>query len=107
MKAEFKFRQFPPIAGELFEREMTFRSFNNSLDRTVQGYNRLKTNTTRVEYDLIKDQLDEIDVKLNDAENLLNWNSDGKNFELSTNFENYSMKSRKGPDTVRSLSAGH
>ena len=82
MKAEFKFRQFPPIAGELFEREMTFRSFNNSLDRTVQGYNRLKTNTTRVEYDLIKDQLDEIDVKLNDAENLLNWNSDGKNFEL-------------------------
>ena len=40
--------------------------------------NRLKIHTTPVEYDLIKDQLQEIDEKLNNAEHLLNWNSDGK-----------------------------
>ena len=78
MKAEFQFRKFPPIAGELFEREMTFRSFNNSLERTVQGYNRLRIQTAPVEYDLIKDQLLEIDEKLGNAEHFLNWNSDGK-----------------------------
>ena len=46
--------------------------FNDGFDK------RLKIHTTPVEYDLIKDQLQEIDEKLNNAEHLLNWNSDGK-----------------------------
>ena len=78
MKHEFPFRVFPEVAGELFERESLFRSFNNSLERTVTGYNRLRTQTQLVEYNLIAGELKEIDELLENAENSLNWNSDGK-----------------------------
>ena len=36
-------RPYPDIAGELHERQDTFRSFCNSLDLTVSCYNRLKS----------------------------------------------------------------
>ena len=70
-------RQYPEVAGELFEREMTFRNFNISLDRTVQGYNRLKVKTEPVEYNLIANELAEVDEMLERAEHALNWNSEG------------------------------
>lgn len=77
LKSEFQHRQFPQVAGELFERELTFRSFNNSLERTVQGYNRLKVHTKEVEYNLIAKELQEIDDLLGKAEHGLNWNAEG------------------------------
>ena len=94
LKSEFQFREFPKIAGELFEREATFRSFNNSLERTVQGYNRLKVHTQKVEYDLISNELKEIDDLLAKAEHGLNWNSEGKFFRtfLKLMFVSMSLK---------------
>ena len=56
---------------------MTFRNFNISLDRTVQGYNRLKVKTHQREYDLISNELSEVDLMLERAEHALNWNSEG------------------------------
>ena len=53
LKKEFPYRDFPEIAEELFKREATFRSFTRSLDITVDNYNRLKTTTKKVEYNLI------------------------------------------------------
>ena len=44
---------------------------------TVSSYNRLKKNTTKVEYDLISGELHEIDLQLERAEHALNWNSQG------------------------------
>ena len=71
-------RQFPDTAAELFEREATFRNYTNSLEQTVNNYNFLKTNTRNVEFDLISGELDELDLDLERAEQLLNWNSERK-----------------------------
>ncbi len=78
MKAEFKGREFPQTAADLFEREATFRDYNNSLERAVYSYNRLKINTKSVEINLIAEELDDIDNQLESAEQALNWNSEGK-----------------------------
>jgi hypothetical protein len=43
----------------------------------VSCYNRLKKNTTKVEYDLISGELKEIDLQLERAEHAINWNSEG------------------------------
>jgi dynein heavy chain len=77
LKTEFPTRKFPETAAELFERELTFRSYNNSIERTVYSYNRLKTKTKSVEFDLIADELADIDHQLESAEHALNWNSEG------------------------------
>ena len=68
---------YPEVAGQLYEKEEDFRNYNNSIDLTVACYNRLKSGTTQVEYDLIKNELQEIDVQLQRAETELNWNSNG------------------------------
>ena len=70
-------RPYPDIAGELHERQDTFRSFCNSLDLTVSCYNRLKSGTAAVEFNLIKEELLEMDQELEKAENEFNWNSEG------------------------------
>jgi len=44
---------------------------------TVSCYNRLKTCTKKVEFDLIADELADIDLQLERAEHALNWNSEG------------------------------
>ena len=71
------FREYPEVAGQLFEKEEDFRTYNISIDLTVACYNRLKSGTKKVEYDLIKNELKEIDIQLQRAETELNWNSDG------------------------------
>ena len=78
MKKEFQNLQFPETAAELFEREATFRNYNNSLEQTVDNYNFLKTTTRNVEFDLISGELDELDQNLERAEHALNWNSESK-----------------------------
>ena len=70
-------RPYPDIAGELHERQESFRSYTVSLDLTVTCYNRLKSGTTSVEFNLIKDELLEIDKDLQKAEHEFNWNSEG------------------------------
>ena len=77
LKAEFPKRGFPQTAADLFEREATFRDYNNSIERTVYSYNRLKTTTKSVEINLIADELADIDNQLERAEHALNWNSEG------------------------------
>ena len=78
LKKEFAERQFPQTAAELFEREATFRNYNNSLEQTVDNYNFLKTQTTNVEFDLIASELTELDLNMERAEHALNWNSESK-----------------------------
>ncbi len=68
------------MAGDLFKREDAFRNYVNSLDQTVHHYNRLKNSTKPVEYQLIEDEVGEIDAMLERAELALNWNSDGELF---------------------------
>ena len=54
------------------------------MDRTVTGYNRLKVKTHQREYDLIANELSEVDLMLERAEHALNWNSEGTAFKPPT-----------------------
>ena len=78
MKKEFPLRELPEVALELYAREETFRKYNVSLDSAVTCYNKMKTDTLPVEYELIKEEIEDIDHQLVHAEKTLNWNSDGK-----------------------------
>ncbi len=77
LKREFPSREFPTVAGDLFQREDSFRNYVNSLDQTVTHYNKLKTQTKSVEFKLIKAEVADIDHMMERAEHALNWNSEG------------------------------
>ena len=51
---------------------------NNSLELSVNNYNFLRSKTRSVEFNLIEDELKELDLQLERAEHALNWNSDGE-----------------------------
>jgi dynein heavy chain len=78
LKKEFPFRKFPKMAEDLFQREEKFRTNTCSLEQTVNCYNRLKTGSKEVEYNLIANELKMVDDELERAEHCLNWNSEGK-----------------------------
>ena len=65
--------------SELYERDALFRNYSHSLDETVDNYNWLKTNTREEEFNLILDEIKDIDHQLEKAERTLNWNSSGNN----------------------------
>ena len=67
-------RHFPYLLTNFFD---FCTDLDISIDLTVACYNRLKSGTKKVEYDLIKNELKEIDIQLQRAETELNWNSDG------------------------------
>ena len=77
IKQEFPGRKFHPTASELSERDASFRNYSHSLEETVDNYNWLKTNTREEEFNLILEEIQDIDQQLEKAEHILNWNSDG------------------------------
>ena len=80
IKQEFSERSIHPTACELYERDALFRNYSHRLDESVTNYNWLKSNTREEEFNLILEELKEIDQQLEKAENSLNWNSSGKHF---------------------------
>ena len=78
IKEEFRKRKIHPMANELFERDSSFRNYNHSLQETVDNYNWIKNNTRTEEYNLILEEIKDIDQQLEKAEQILNWNSQGR-----------------------------
>ena len=76
---KFVRREIHPTVSELYERDALFRNYSHSLDETVDNYNWLKTNTREEEFNLILDEIKDIDHQLEKAERTLNWNSSGNN----------------------------
>ena len=74
---KFVRREIHPTVSELYERDALFRNYSHSLDETVDNYNWLKTNTREEEFNLILDEIKDIDHQLEKAERTLNWNSSG------------------------------
>ena len=74
---KFVRREIHPTVSELYERDALFRNYSHSLDETVDNYNWLKTNTREEEFNLILDEIKDIDHQLEKAEQTLNWNSSG------------------------------
>ncbi|XP_047143157.1 dynein beta chain, ciliary isoform X1 [Hydra vulgaris] len=67
----------PECALAVFERNNEFNKYCANLDLIVAWYNKVCLTVLDVEYPLIKNQLDVIDRQLKEAEDKLNWNSQG------------------------------
>ncbi|XP_064623162.1 dynein beta chain, ciliary-like [Lineus longissimus] len=67
----------PESAAGIYAKNDTLRQYVANLDLTVQWYNKVREAVLEVEFPLIESQLEEIDVKLEQAEKSLNWNTEG------------------------------
>lgn len=67
----------PDSALCVYERNETFHKYCANLDLTVAWYNNVRQTLLEVEFPLVKDQLQEIDEQLEQAEKTLTWNSEG------------------------------
>ncbi|XP_075760265.1 dynein axonemal heavy chain 17 isoform X2 [Pelodiscus sinensis] len=72
-----KQKDIPESAGSLFSQNETFRKFLDNLDLIVGWYNKIKTTILYVELPLVKQELEENDVKLQKAETTLFWSNEG------------------------------
>ena len=75
IQKDFPIRNVPYHAKEIFKRFDDFRNYNNSLNQTVCHYNYLLTHTAKQEFDLVKDEIEELDELIEPAETTLSWNS--------------------------------
>lgn len=71
----------PDIALKLTERNELFRMYISNLNLTVNWYNKIRRSTKDVEYDLIENDIIEIDKLISLGQNTFNWHSDGKYFK--------------------------
>ena len=92
LKKDFPAREIPEDAKDIFKSFNDFRNYNNSLNQTVSLYNYLKLHTTKQEYDLIKEEIFELDENLQHAEETLSWNC--------PNIWNYIESIRKNVDDL-------
>uniref|UniRef100_A0A182IVR3 Dynein beta chain, ciliary n=4 Tax=Anopheles atroparvus TaxID=41427 RepID=A0A182IVR3_ANOAO len=78
----------PQRGLEFSDKSEIFRSYTLNLEKTVDWYNKIRKNCTKVELELIKGEIEHIDALLERAINELTWNSE--------NIQEYMMQIR-GP----------
>lgn len=103
LKKDFPAREIPEDAKDIFKSFNDFRNYNNSLNQTVSLYNYLKLNTTKEEYDLIKEEIFELDENLHHAEETLTWNCPNIwNYieSIRKNVEDLVIRVKKAQDNV-------
>lgn len=75
----------PEKALKLAERNEIFRKYISNLNSTIAWYNKIRRTTKNVEFDLIKNEIGEIDGKICLGQTGLNWNSNGIIYFFSDN----------------------
>nr|CAD7428767.1 unnamed protein product [Timema monikensis] len=65
----------PEEALKIYERSETFRKYTSSLNQTIQWYNKVRRTTKLVEFELVQEEVDEIDKHVEQAQTALDWNS--------------------------------
>lgn len=68
----------PETALEFSEKSEVYRNHTLNLEKTIEWYNKILKTCTKVELELIQNELETIDVLVERAINDLNWNSQGK-----------------------------
>uniref|UniRef100_A0A672VBH7 Dynein axonemal heavy chain 17 n=1 Tax=Strigops habroptila TaxID=2489341 RepID=A0A672VBH7_STRHB len=63
----------PPMAAEIYSSKESYRQMVANLELMVNRYNKVLKTVLEVEYPLIQGQLQDIDLKLKEAEETLNW----------------------------------
>ncbi|NWR75951.1 DYH9 protein, partial [Centropus unirufus] len=67
----------PVAAAEIYSSKESYQQMVANLELMVNRYNKVLTTVLEVEYPLIQGQLWDIDLKLTEAEETLNWKTDG------------------------------
>ncbi|KAF1569339.1 UNVERIFIED_CONTAM: Dynein heavy chain 9, axonemal, partial [Eudyptes robustus] len=67
----------PPTAAEIYSSKESYRQMVANLELMVNRYNKVLKTALEVEYPLIQGQLRDIDLKLKEAEETLNWKMEG------------------------------
>ncbi|KFW03432.1 Dynein heavy chain 9, axonemal, partial [Fulmarus glacialis] len=67
----------PPTAAEIYSSKESYRQMVANLELMANRYNKVLKTVLEVEYPLIQGQLRDIDLKLKEAEETLNWNMEG------------------------------
>ena len=67
----------PVIALKLTEREEMFRKFISSVNSTTEWYNKIRRTTNDVEFQMIENEINQVDKLIQQGQTKLTWNSDG------------------------------
>lgn len=67
----------PNESLELFEKQEIYRQYRINLGITIDWYNQIRKNSQKVEFDLVESEIKAIDLRIDMAQNELNWNSQG------------------------------
>lgn len=67
----------PETALQIYEKEDTFRQYTINLNITIEWYNKIRKNSQKVEFDLVREEIQTIDEQIQKGRTSLNWNSDG------------------------------
>ncbi|NWU90022.1 DYH9 protein, partial [Upupa epops] len=67
----------PPTAAEIYASKVSYRHMVAKLELMANRYNKVLKTVLEVEYPLIQGQLRDIDLKLKEAEETLNWKVEG------------------------------
>ncbi|XP_068007846.1 dynein axonemal heavy chain 9-like [Melanerpes formicivorus] len=67
----------PPAAADIYSCKESYRELVAKLELMVSSYNKVLKTVLEVEYPLIQGQLQDIDLKLKEAEESLNWKMEG------------------------------
>lgn len=67
----------PEMALQIYEKEDTFRQYRINLTITIEWYNKIRKNSQKVEFDLVKEEIQIIDEQIKKGQTALNWNSEG------------------------------
>ncbi|KAM8946996.1 dynein axonemal heavy chain 9 [Pelodytes ibericus] len=67
----------PKEAEDIFATKESYRTFTANLELTANWYNKVIRTILEVEYPLVEEQLKEIDIRLKNAEEALNWKAMG------------------------------
>uniref|UniRef100_A0A8C2YH93 Dynein axonemal heavy chain 9 n=1 Tax=Coturnix japonica TaxID=93934 RepID=A0A8C2YH93_COTJA len=68
----------PPTAAEIYSSKESYRQMVANLELMVNRYNKVLKTVLEVEYPLIQEQLQDIDLKLKETEETLNWKMEGE-----------------------------
>ncbi|OCT60754.1 dynein heavy chain 9, axonemal isoform X2 [Xenopus laevis] len=74
---ELRMETIPKEAGDIFSFKESYRTFTANLELTANRYNKVMRTILEVEFPLIEGQLRNIDIRLKEAEETLNWKANG------------------------------
>ncbi|NXI37002.1 DYH9 protein, partial [Galbula dea] len=99
----------PPLAAEIYSSKEVYRQMVASLELMVNRYNKVLKTVLEVEYPLIQGQLQDIDLKLKEAEETLTWKMEGVWDQISVmlaavhDLEQRTQKAKSNVEEIQSI----